>query len=175
MLKRVEILISGFGGQGVVRAGQVLGLSAVNEKLHATMLVSHGTETRGGYVRSQVVLSEGQVDSPVVERPDIFCALSRAAYRKFNGMVTDGVILYDPAYVEPRTDSNAAHAAVPARDISLSKFGSELFSNMIVLGQIVKRLGGVIRAENVVLAIQERIPRFQEKNIAAFRFGFELE
>ena len=79
MAKRVEILVSGFGGQGVVRVGQILSTAAVNSGLHTTMLVSHGTETRGGYVRSQVVISDEQIDSPVIEDPDFFCALSKAA------------------------------------------------------------------------------------------------
>jgi 2-oxoglutarate ferredoxin oxidoreductase subunit gamma len=71
-MTRVEILISGFGGQGVVKLGQILATAAVHAGRHATMLVSHGTETRGGYVRSQVVMADEAIDSPVVERPDFF-------------------------------------------------------------------------------------------------------
>jgi len=56
MSKRTEVLVSGFGGQGVVRIGQILGVSSVLEGLFTTMLVSHGTETRGGYVRTQIVI-----------------------------------------------------------------------------------------------------------------------
>src|SRR2546426_8506096 len=64
---RTEILISGFGGQGVIRMGQILGLAAIKQGHRVTMLKSHGTETRGGYVRAQLVISPGDVDSPVVE------------------------------------------------------------------------------------------------------------
>ena len=56
-MARTEILISGFGGQGVVRMGQILGLCAINQGHRVTMLKSHGTETRGGYVRAQIVIS----------------------------------------------------------------------------------------------------------------------
>jgi 2-oxoglutarate ferredoxin oxidoreductase subunit gamma len=62
---RTEILISGFGGQGVIRMGQILGLCAINQGHRVTMLKSHGTETRGGYVRTQVVIAPDYVDSPV--------------------------------------------------------------------------------------------------------------
>lgn len=175
MLKRTEILISGFGGQGVVRTGQILGLAAVYQDLRATMLVSHGTETRGGYVRSQVVLSGEPVDSPVVEAPDIFCALSKAAYGRFYKMVTTGVILYDPAYVEPQGDATAIHIPVLARDVAVSRLGNELFANMVVLGQLIKQLDGIISREKVLRAMAVRIPRFLDKNIAAFELGFELE
>jgi 2-oxoglutarate ferredoxin oxidoreductase subunit gamma len=98
---RREVLISGFGGQGVVTAGRALGLAAVRSDLAATMLVSHGTETRGGYVRSQVVISVAEIDSPVIESPDILCALSQAAWLRFSPMVVDGIALYDPDLVDP--------------------------------------------------------------------------
>ena len=77
MSKRIEFLCSGFGGQGVVRVGQIIGDAAVQAGLHATMLISHGTETRGGYVRSQVIISEEPIASPVVETPTCFVALSQ--------------------------------------------------------------------------------------------------
>ncbi len=96
---RTEILISGFGGQGVVRMGQILGLCAINQGHRVTMLKSHGTETRGGYVRAQLVISPEDVDSPVVEHADVFVAFSQPAYRRFYDHC-DGRVLYDPEMVE---------------------------------------------------------------------------
>ena len=88
MKDRIEIVASGFGGQGVVRLGQILGEAAVKQGLHVTMLKSHGTEMRGGYVRSQVVLSPKIIDSvPCVRTPDYLMALSSAAYRPFKDTV----------------------------------------------------------------------------------------
>src|SRR5262252_8895356 len=92
---RTEILISGFGGQGVIRMGQILGLCAIKQGHRVTMLKSHGTETRGGYVRAQLVISPDYVDSPVVEQADVFVAFSAPAYAKFYGSCR-GWILYDP-------------------------------------------------------------------------------
>jgi 2-oxoglutarate ferredoxin oxidoreductase subunit gamma len=89
MKERLEIVASGFGGQGVVRLGQVLGEAAVKQGLHVTMLKSHGTEMRGGYVRSQVVLSEDIIDSPMCENPDVLVTLSSAAYERFKGTVPE--------------------------------------------------------------------------------------
>src|SRR4030042_5576336 len=124
MKDRVEIVASGFGGQGVVRLGQILGEAAVKQGLHVTMLKSHGTERRGGYVRSQVVLSKDLIDSPMCENPDIFVALSLAAYSRFKDTVPeDGVIVYDPAFVE-EIDSSlpCKQIAVPAKDIAVTNF-----------------------------------------------------
>ena len=101
MKDRIEILASGFGGQGVVRLGQIVGETGVKQGLHVTMLKSHGTEMRGGYGRSQVVLSKEIIDSPMCENPDYFIALSSAAYNRFKDTVADdGLIIYDPAFVE---------------------------------------------------------------------------
>src|SRR3989338_6321343 len=79
---RTEILISGFGGQGVIRMGQILGLCAIKQGQRVTMLKSHGTETRGGYVRAQLVIAPDYVDSPVVEQADVFVAFSAPSYKK---------------------------------------------------------------------------------------------
>ena len=96
---RTEILISGFGGQGVIRMGQILGLAAIKQGHRVTMLKSHGTETRGGYVRAQIVIAPEYVDSPVVENADVFVAFSAPAYKKFlklMGAPADRVFLFPP-------------------------------------------------------------------------------
>lgn len=174
-MARTEILISGFGGQGVVRIGQTIGLAAVLSDLQTTMLVSHGTETRGGYVRTQVVLSDETVDSPVVESPDIFCAMSKAAYERFYRMADEsGLIIYDSAYVEPDLTAAARQIAVPARDLSANKFGKELFANMILYGYMIRILNGKIRKEQAIEALKQRIPRALEENLKAFELGFHL-
>jgi 2-oxoglutarate ferredoxin oxidoreductase subunit gamma len=130
---RTEILVSGFGGQCVVRIGQILGLSSVLEGLFTTMPVNHGTETRGGYVRTQVVIFDETVDSPVVEEPTIFCALSKAAYNKFYKMVSDGVVIYDPAYVKPDDNINIKQIPIAARDLAIEKLGNDIFANMMYM------------------------------------------
>ncbi len=169
---RIEVLVSGFGGQGVVRIGQILGLASVLEGLHTTMLVSHGTETRGGYVRTQVVLSGETIDSPVIESPNIFCAMSKAAYDRFYSMVTTGTILYDPGYVTPDLPEGAVHHPIPARDLAVEHFKNELFANMIFYGKIIRTLDGRISKEHALEALRQRIPRFIDENISAFEIGY---
>lgn len=173
-MARTEVLISGFGGQGVVRIGQTLGLAAVLSDLHTTMLVSHGTETRGGYVRTQVVLSDELIDSPVIENPDYFCAMSKAAYQRFSHMVDKGILIYDPGFVEPDTSLPCRQIAVSARNLSAEHFGRELFANMIIYGYIVRRLEGKIDKEKAIEALKQRIPRSIEENIRAFELGYQL-
>lgn len=173
-MKRTEILVSGFGGQGVVRLGQIFSTAAVYEGLFTTMLVSHGTETRGGYVRSQIVLSGSPIDSPVVETPDYFCAMSKSAYTKFAGLVKQGIIIFDPGYIEPDPGLAVQHMPLPARDIAVKELGRDIFANIIFLGMLGQYLKVAISKESLLKALEERVPKFVEENIRAFELGYTL-
>jgi 2-oxoglutarate ferredoxin oxidoreductase subunit gamma len=165
-----EILISGLGGQGVIRMGQILGLCAINQGHRVTMLKSHGTETRGGYVRAQVVIAPDYVDSPVVENADIFVAFSAPAYKKFYDYCT-GKILYDPEMVEEvRTDAPKRHVAIAATALSKQHFDKPLFANMIMLGALTWVAG--MDVDVMRKAMLEVIPRFHEENLRALELGY---
>ena len=176
---RTEILISGFGGQGVVRMGQILGMCAIKQGHRVTMLKSHGTETRGGYVRAQLVISPTYVDSPVVENADVFVAFSAPAYKKFFDLCR-GHVLYDPEMVEqirpdapePGREAAPVHVAVPATQLAKEKFNNVLFANMIMLGALTRLAG--LDYEAMKSAMVDVIPRFHEQNLAAMETGYTL-
>jgi len=169
---RTEILISGFGGQGVIRMGQILGLCAIKQGHRVTMLKSHGTEMRGGYVRAQLVISPDDVDSPVVENADVFVAFSAPAYQKFFDDCR-GRILYDPEMVPAiRPEAPERHVAVPATALSKERFNNVLFANMIMLGALTRVAG--LDYEAMKAAMLEVIPRFHEQNLAAMAVGYTL-
>lgn len=169
---RTEILISGFGGQGVIRMGQILGLCAIRQGYRVTMLKSHGTETRGGYVRAQLVIAPTYVDSPVVENADVFVAFSAPAYRKFYDLCR-GLILYDPELVtEVRDEAPERHRPVPATQLSKEQFGKELFANMIMLGALTR--AAAMDYPAMKAAMLEVIPRFHEQNVRALELGYAL-
>lgn len=175
MKDRIELVASGFGGQGVVRLGQIIGEAGVKQGLHVAMLKSHGTETRGGYVRSQVVLSKEIIDSPMCESPDYFVALSSAAYKRFKDTVPEhGMIVYDPDFVE---EVDAAlpctQIAVPAKSLSVEHFKNPLFANSVVLGALASLLD-FMDSEIVLESVLHIIPKFHDRNREAFQIGFEL-
>jgi len=174
MKDRTEIVASGFGGQGVVRLGQILGEAAVKQGYRVTMLKSHGTEMRGGYVRSQIVMSKEAIDSPIVESPDVFVALSLAAYKTFKHQVTDGIIIYDPAFVTEIDESlSCAQKSVSAKDISVEKLGKPVFANTLMLG-VLSRVVDELDPEMVLESILHIIPKFHEQNKEAFKIGYSL-
>ncbi len=174
MKTRTEVVASGFGGQGVVRLGQILGEAAVKQGYRVSMLKSHGTEMRGGYVRSQIVMSKETIDSPIAETPDFFVALSSAAYKAFKHLMKDGIILYDPAFI---TETDPAlpckQMPVPAKDLSVTNFKKPVFSNTIMLGALTSLIDGLDR-EIVLKSILQVIPKFQEENKKAFELGYSL-
>ena len=176
MKDRIEIVVSGFGGQGVVRLGQIIGETGVRQGLRVAMLKSHGTEMRGGYVRSQVVLSREVIDSPMCETPDYFVALSSSAYERFKDTVPDdGIIIYDPAFVEKIDESlKCTQKAFPAKELSMDNFDNPLFANTIVLGAMA-RLVDVLEKDVVMKSILNIIPKFHDRNREAYRIGYEYE
>ncbi len=174
MKERIEIVASGFGGQGVVRLGQILGEAAVKQGLHVTMLKSHGTEMRGGYVRSQVVFSQKMIDSPMCENPDYFVALSSSAYNRFKDTVPDyGLVIYDPSFVE-KTDASmkCVQKPLPAKDLAMKHFGRAIFANSIVLGAMAKLVEGLDR-DMILGSLLSIIPKYQDDNKRAFQVGFD--
>jgi len=174
MKDRIEIVASGFGGQGVVRMGQIIGEAAVKQGFHVTMLKSHGTEMRGGYVRSQVVFSKAIIDSPMCETPDYFIALSTAAYNRFKDTVPDyGVIIYDPETVVGIDENlKCSQKSLPAKDLSVAELKNALFTNTIVLGYIAKTID-VLDKDIVLESVLEVIPKFHDQNRIAFQLGFD--
>jgi len=176
MKARVEIVASGFGGQGVVRLGQILGEAAVKQGLHVTMLKSHGTEMRGGYVRSQVVLSPDVIDSPMCENPDYLVALSSSAYDRFKGTVADhGVIIYDPAFVEnvDTVNLSCSQKSFPAKDLAMKHFGRPIFANSIVLGAMAKLID-TLDKDKIMESLLELVPRHHDENREAFGVGYRF-
>ena len=174
MKDRVEIVASGFGGQGVVRLGQIIGETGVKQGLRVTMLKSHGTEMRGGYVRSQVVLSKDVIDSPMCETPDYFVALSSAAYERFKDTVPDyGVIIYDPAFVDEIDESlKCTQKAFPAKELAVEHFDNSLFANTLVLGAMAK-IVELLEKDAVLESILHIIPKFHDRNRKAFEIGYD--
>lgn len=175
MPERAGILISGFGGQGVVSLGRVLGAAAVGQDLHASMLISHGTETRGGYVRSQVVISDAAIDDPAVGAPDVFCAMSAPAYARFIGLVRPGaVVVHEAGRVRPQAGHPAEHVAVAAEDLARERFGRPVFANAVLLGVVVRRLRGLLDPRRVEDALAQRLAAQAAANRAAFALGLGL-
>ena len=168
---RTEIRIAGFGGQGVVLAGRLLGEAAIRDGKRAVQTQSYGPESRGGAARSEVIVSNEEIDYPKVIKADILVALSQTAFDKFIPAVREnGKIIVDADLVKA---DDAEIDAVPFTRTADS-LGKRMVANSVMLGYLVASTG-VIASESMESIIRERVPRHTvEVNVEAFRSGIQL-
>ena len=104
--RRQEIIFTGFGGQGIVLAGRILGrAAALGDHKESTLVQSYGPEARGGACSAQVIISEAAIHYPHVRHPDILVCMSQGGFDKFIGQLHEkGVLLTDQDLVEPEDE-----------------------------------------------------------------------
>ncbi len=169
---RKEIRICGFGGQGIVLAGVILGKAAsVYSEYHAVQTQSYGPEARGGASRSEIVISDAPVGFPGVMEADVLVALSQPAFDKYTGdLKDDAVIIVDPSLVIDTKGFNTVEIEFTALADDL---GRKIVANIIMLGSLVK-LTEVVSEEAITKAVLETVPpRTIELNKKALQTGFK--
>ncbi len=170
---RFEIRVAGFGGQGVVTIGRVLGSAfTIHEGLNSVNTRSYGPESRGGACRSEVVVSQGEIHYPSVRKADILVALSQPALDKYiQDLKEGGILLIDPNSVKD-IPKNLVWYEVPAMEIAHS-LGNVKFQNSAVLGALAALLESMIKKELLKSAVSENVPpKTIEKNMEAFEAGW---
>ncbi len=172
---RYEVRIAGFGGQGVVTAGYVLGQSAcLFDGKSATMTQSYGPEARGGACRSEVVISDDVIDFPRVVKPDLLVAMSQEAYLLYYDDVKDGgSIILDEDLVSPVEGENEVKYYKTPATRTAEALGNRIVANVVMLGAIVS-LTKVVSVEAMKNAVEARWPRFSELNLKALEKGIEM-
>ena len=170
---RFEIRVAGFGGQGVVTIGRVLGVAfTIHEGKNSVNTRSYGPESRGGACRSEVVVSEGEIHYPSVRKADVLVALSQPALDKYiQDLKEDGILLIDPNSVK-NIPKNIPCYEIPAMEIAHS-VGNVKYQNSVVLGALAVLLQSMIKKESLKSAVSENVPpETIEKNIEAFEAGW---
>jgi 2-oxoglutarate ferredoxin oxidoreductase subunit gamma len=173
MAYRYEVRLSGEGGQGLVLAGKILAeAAAIYDDKNATQSQSYGPEARGGASRSEVIISDGEIDYPKAEHLDILLALTQEALDKYLAdLRPGGVVVVDEDAVPRVPEGNHRLLRVPFIRIAREKVGRAIVGNIVALGAIV-RLSGVVTEQAVEQAIAARVPKgTEELNLKAFRLG----
>ncbi len=174
-----EIRICGFGGQGVILAGVVLGEAATRAGHWAVQTQSYGPESRGGAARAEVLISSEPIDFPRVTRADVIVALSQAGYDKYSADVAEGgVVLVDADLVKTSATGGGRCVADGALAVPFTKTaeeaGHKIVTNMVMLGYLGALLD-IVPAELLEETILANIPKGTEKlNTKAVRAGREL-
>jgi len=176
MLER--IIISGFGGQGVMLMGRLLAYAGMLEGKNVAWMPSYGPEMRGGTANCTVLISEEEIGSPIVSYPKILIAMNQPSLDKFEPNVSeDGLIILNDSLIDREVSRNDVIVIrIPADDIA-DKLGNSKAANMVVLGAYVEK-SGVVKLETIFKALEKTLTghnkRLLELNKEALKQGVEL-
>jgi 2-oxoglutarate ferredoxin oxidoreductase subunit gamma len=176
MTEMTQVRLSGFGGQGVVLAGILLGEAGAMDGKYVSGSNSYGAQARGSGCKSEIVFSEGRIDFPHLTTADILVAMSQGTYDTYCGDVKEdsGLILYDQTLVNPREDLRVKQLGVPATEISLKKLKNKQVANIVLLGVLIETTK-IVSMKAMQRAIGLHVSqRFRTLNLKALRLGIEL-
>lgn len=173
-----EIIIAGFGGQGVLSMGKILAYASLMEGKEVTWMPSYGPEQRGGTANVTVILSDERISSPVLNTFDIAIILNQPSMEKFESKVKPGGILIYDGYgihtTSQRTDINIYR--IDAMDTAAEMQNEKVF-NMLILGGLLG-ICPMVRIDNVMLGLKKSLPERHHHllpmNEEAIRKGMEI-
>lgn len=173
-----EMLIAGFGGQGVLFAGKFLANKGMFEGRQLSWLPSYGPEMRGGTCNCSVILSDEPVGSPIVSKPNVLIAMNLPSLDKYEGtVVPGGKIFVDSTLIGrkvERTDVDVYY--IPATSMA-KEAGIPTLANMILMGKVIKETG-CVEYEGMEDALGKIIPPKRaaliEANFKAIKTGYEF-
>lgn len=173
-----EIIIAGFGGQGVLSMGKILAYSGLMEDKEVTWLPSYGPEQRGGTANVTVILSDERISSPILDCYDAAVVLNQQSLDKFESKVKPGGVLIYDSYGINRvpTRKDITVYRVDAMDATFEMQNTKAF-NMLVLGALLK-VKPMVSIESVLKGLKKTLPERHHKlipmNEEALRKGMEL-
>lgn len=174
-----EIIIAGFGGQGVLLAGTLLAQSALEQGLNTTWFPSYGAEMRGGTANSTVIISDDEIGSPIAFNPSGLIALNALSLDKFLPKMTkDAVIIANSSIInteEYKINKNIIF--IPISEIADKEIGNIKTANMVAIGALIKALK-VPSLDNVLKALNTAFAKKQELidiNIKAVNAGYNYK
>jgi 2-oxoglutarate ferredoxin oxidoreductase subunit gamma len=164
-MEETSIIVSGFGGQGTLFAGQVLAYAAMDNGLEVTWIPSYGPEMRGGTAHCTVIISEEPIGSPLVRRPDVVLAMNLPSVDKYESLVKDGGVMVANSSLFNReiTRKGIQSLLIPANSIA-EEIGMSRLGNMIMVGAMLA-INPLLPLETVKKALGEHIPERHKKTL----------
>ena len=170
---QTEIIVTGFGGQGIILTGRILGMAAsLGDKKESTLVQAYGPESRGGACNAQVIISNTPIHYPYVNLPHILVAMSQAGYDKFApALEPASILLVDQDLVNPE-QAVCDHFAIPATRMA-ENLGNKMMANIIMLGFCTAVTGAVTNAAAQAM-VRKSVPKgTEDRNIEAFTKGYD--
>ncbi|MBC7248763.1 MAG: 2-oxoacid:acceptor oxidoreductase family protein [Anaerolineae bacterium] len=175
-MSRIEVRIAGFGGQGIIRSGEIVGMAAaIHDGKYATFTQSYGPESRGGACAAQVIISDEPIHYPHLLDPRILVVMSQGAYSKYvPDFNREGVLLVDEDLVELGEEAAGLRVlSIPATRLAEEELGRRIVANVVMLG-FFAAVTDVVSVEALRRAVLESVPKgTEELNSRAFELGYE--
>ena len=174
-----QIVIAGFGGQGLLFAGKVLAYAALTEQRELSWLPSYGPEMRGGTANCNVIISDTPVGSPIVQNPNVLMVMNAPSLDKYEKSVTPGgKIFVDSTLITRKVEREDVEVYyIPATQMA-ADMGMPTLANMILLGSIVKHTG-CVSDEGVLAGLNKIIPakraNLLEANLKCIQAGKDYQ
>jgi 2-oxoglutarate ferredoxin oxidoreductase subunit gamma len=172
-----EIIIAGFGGQGVLFAGQVVAYAAMDIGKEVTWIPSYGPEMRGGTANCTVVIADDEIGSPLVKNPPLGIALNLPSFDKYEGeLAAGGTLIVNQSMVDRSAKRNDIHVImVPCNQIA-EEIGDKKLTNMVAIGALLTALTD-ITLKDAEKALEAHLPTRHKhllpKNYEALKRGYE--
>ncbi len=180
---QTEIIIAGFGGQGVLFAGQVLAYAAMDSGKEVTWFPSYGPEMRGGTANCTVVIADEEIGSPLVKHPPFAIALNLPSFDKYEReMQPGGALVVNQSMVDRAAERTDIHTImIPANDIA-EQIGNKKLINMVTVGALMAAMHsarpGLLTLEAIEEALRAHLPaRHQHllpQNFQALQRGYDI-
>jgi 2-oxoglutarate ferredoxin oxidoreductase subunit gamma len=173
-----SFVFSGSGGQGIMSAGIMLAHAAIDEAKHATYLPEYGPEQRGGSAKCTVIISDGEIISPLTKKCDNLICMNEQSYRKFAGDLKAGglLVLNSSRVKDEEIRSDVRVLGVPVDDIAL-ELGNVRVANIVLIGALMGATD-IVSKEVLVRSLEEKFkskkPEILELNMKALEKGIEL-
>lgn len=175
-MSRVRLVFSGSGGQGVITAAIILAEAAViHEGMNATQSQNYGAAARGGSTRSDIIISDDEIDFPEVDQPNILVCLTQDAYNSYSNIIRPGgTLLTDSKFVQTVKKVDAKKIELPMYEQVMDKIRKPVVYNICMLGALIG-ITEILEPNTVMLVLEKRIPQdFLKINIRAFDLGLAL-
>lgn len=173
------IIITGFGGQGILFVGKILAYAALAAGKQLSWLPSYGPEMRGGTANCHVIISDEPVGSPIIINPDVLISMNKPSLDKFENAVVDGgYILYDSSLIDREVKrEDVTVRAVKATSIA-SDMGKTGMANMIMLGVLLKATG-IFTLDEIKAGVEKAVPPSKqsliELNLKMIEIGYNAD
>lgn len=176
MFDKLEMRLSGSGGQGVILAAIIIADAAIEQGINAIQTQSYGPEARGGSSKAEVIISKDEIKFPKVTDPNILLSLTQNSYDKYIATLNkNGILVVDESV---NVDLNAPYKIykLPILDTAQNKIGTHMVANIVSVGVLYALIGEDVISKDVMLkSITDRVPPVTvDKNISAFEEGIKL-